>query len=230
MPSYQKDDVKAAASGRWAEIINQLTGIPDDYLTTQHRDCPKCGGTDRWRVFDDFPQTGGAVCNQCGSFSDGLEFIRWANGSSFPGAVARVAEYLRIPAARRKGGKAWKPSQAAIVPSREKQERRDNQLSKIERTKWNPVKVTLFCRRKGPLTPSGLQRSGATCATYRLGKKQFQVIVVPTKSGYVAYNLAGDYLPGPKNKNNGQYERLKVKVIGNGFGLAADQDEPKVTA
>jgi hypothetical protein len=52
--TIDKNDVKAAAAGRWREIFRAI-GIGDDYLTGDNGSCPKCkDGTDRWRVFDDF--------------------------------------------------------------------------------------------------------------------------------------------------------------------------------
>lgn len=88
---------KALASGRWPEIINRLTSIPDDYLTTRHRDCIKCGGKDRFRVYGDFEQTGGAICNQCGpKLGDGFKLIQWYFGIGFLESLQMVEDYLGI--------------------------------------------------------------------------------------------------------------------------------------
>ena len=35
-----------------------------------HGPCPDCGGTDRFRAFDDVNDSGGLLCNQCGKRSD----------------------------------------------------------------------------------------------------------------------------------------------------------------
>lgn len=99
-PRYDIKDVKAAASGHWATILNRVAGIPDDYLTSRHRDCPRCGGDDRWRCFDDFEQTGGALCGQCGSgdgkMADGFAVVMWANDVGFPQALQLVGDFLGV--------------------------------------------------------------------------------------------------------------------------------------
>lgn len=90
------NELKAAAAGRWRDVARQL-GIPDVLLTGQHGPCPKCGGVDRWRVFDDFDRTGGAYCNQCGAkIGDGLALVRWWTGCDFQTAVGRVADILGV--------------------------------------------------------------------------------------------------------------------------------------
>jgi len=94
--SIDKDAVKRAASGRWQDIARQF-GIGDEYLTGKHGPCPKCGGTDRWRVFGDFDQTGGALCSQCGpSIGDGFALLQWWDGCDFPTALKRVADYVGV--------------------------------------------------------------------------------------------------------------------------------------
>ena len=95
-------DVKQAARGRWGEIIPALTGIGPAILDGKHHPCPRpgCGGKDRFRAFDDFPQTGGVICSQCHSDKngDGFATIQWMIGCDFPAAVAKVAAYLGIGA------------------------------------------------------------------------------------------------------------------------------------
>lgn len=91
-----KDEVKTAAAGRWREVARTV-GIGDEYLGGKHGPCPKCGGTDRWRVFDDFDQTGGCICNQCGrNLGDGFELVEWFIGCDFPTALTRVADCLGV--------------------------------------------------------------------------------------------------------------------------------------
>ncbi|TWU39120.1 hypothetical protein Q31b_42030 [Novipirellula aureliae] len=107
-PTYNVDDVKAASRGRWAEIITTLAGIGDDYLNPGvHGPCPKCGGTDRWN-FTNLDDEGGAICNQCGKFGDGLAVLMWALGIGFPDAVDRVGDYLKIPPSEKRSSKSSK--------------------------------------------------------------------------------------------------------------------------
>ena len=58
MAKYSVSDIKTAAHGSWSAVIERVAGIGDDYLTEDHGPCPKCGGSDRWRVFGDFDFTG----------------------------------------------------------------------------------------------------------------------------------------------------------------------------
>ena len=234
MPRYDKDQVKEAARGRWAEILVQVTGISDDFFTTAHRDCPKCGGSDRWRVFNDFAETGGGVCNQCGKQPDGLQVVRWYLGVSFPRAIEVVAEYLHVPGlgGKGKGKQGWSPTPGLPAASRpaiseseiaRRATKRKEQTARVEPAAWNAVQVLLWCRGKAPLSPESIRKKGAKCAKYQAGKRTFDVIALPARdddgqlTGWILYNLRGGFLPGPK-KQDGQFERLKVKVLGSGFG------------
>ena len=56
-------ELKHEAAGRWPEILAALGGVPRDILDGQHHPCPKCGGTDRFRLVD--RDAGALYCNQC---------------------------------------------------------------------------------------------------------------------------------------------------------------------
>ena len=92
------DDVKAAAGGRWRDILAALGGIDPALLDGRHHPCPKCGGTDRFRAFDDVNETGGVLCGQCFNEKngDGLAAIQWRNDWTFGETLKAVAEYLNI--------------------------------------------------------------------------------------------------------------------------------------
>ena len=98
-----KETIKRAASGRWPEIISAICGIASESLDSRHHPCPKCGGTDRFRAFDDFAETGGTHCNQCGDKSgngganpDGFSTLAWFNGWDFKEALHQTARHLGI--------------------------------------------------------------------------------------------------------------------------------------
>ena len=90
--------LKAQATGRWQEIL--LTEAP--HLTDiicrgrRHGPCQMCGGKDRARCHNDFEETGGVFCNQCGGGADGLAVLMWANGWTFPQVIDAVAGYLGL--------------------------------------------------------------------------------------------------------------------------------------
>ena len=88
--------VKDAARGHWPAVL-AAAGIASDLLDGRHHPCPKCGGTDRFRAFNDVVETGGVFCNQCCTdCGDGLGAVQWMNGSTFPEALQFVASYLGI--------------------------------------------------------------------------------------------------------------------------------------
>lgn len=114
---FSKQDVAAAAVGRWREIILGLcAGLSPDCLDGRHQSCPRCGGSDRFRVFNDFDSAGGAVCNQCFSDrnADGFSFLQWWNNWGFGQSLRAVAEFLKIQPSdgspmRPVGGKSGSP-------------------------------------------------------------------------------------------------------------------------
>ena len=94
MNCMHKEQVKSTAAGRWRDIVRSV-GIVDKYLTGDHGPCPKCDGKDRWRVYDDFNQTGGAICNQCGpKMGDGFALVQWFLDCDYWTAVKQVAAVL----------------------------------------------------------------------------------------------------------------------------------------
>lgn len=89
-------EVKAAATGRWREVLTSVAGIPGDLLDGRNHPCPKCGGTDRFRLID--ADAGAAFCNQCfrERNGDGIAAVGWMLDVDFRGALERVAEYLDL--------------------------------------------------------------------------------------------------------------------------------------
>jgi len=95
--SLPVDEIKRAASGRWLEILS-AAGIASEVLDGRHHPCPKCGGTDRFRAFDDFAETGGVLCNGCfkANNGDGFAVIQWFLGCDFRTALFAVARHLGL--------------------------------------------------------------------------------------------------------------------------------------
>lgn len=119
---YSKSDVLARGRQNWRSIILALTGVAEKFLNGRQQDCPKCGGSDRFRVFDDFAETGGAFCNQCFSTKngDGLAFLQWFNGWTFEHTIERTAEHLNIqPNASGGKKKTQKTAQAEKQPDKD---------------------------------------------------------------------------------------------------------------
>ena len=103
--SFDVNEVRTAAEGRWPEICAALAPqlAPALERIGTHVPCPVHGGQDGFRLFKDFPKSGGGICNTCGAKPDGFELISWVNGWSFSKTVNAVAATLglrdrRIPA------------------------------------------------------------------------------------------------------------------------------------
>jgi primase-helicase-like zinc-binding protein len=88
-------EVKTAASGQWPMILT-AAGIPQERLNGGHHACPKCGGTDRFRLID--AGAGAVLCSQCFNErnGDGLAAVQWIRGCNFPLALRFVAEQVGI--------------------------------------------------------------------------------------------------------------------------------------
>jgi phage/plasmid primase-like uncharacterized protein len=100
--------VRQCAAGRWSDILEAIAPALTPALCRagRHVPCPVHGGTDGFRLFPDVEQTGGGICNTCGTFHDGFALLMWVNGWSFPEALQAAAHELgmtdeRAPETRR---------------------------------------------------------------------------------------------------------------------------------
>lgn len=217
LPSF--DLVKGAAIGRWADIAQQVFGLSSAFLTGEHTECPKCGGKDRFRVFDDFAQTGGAICNQCArDLGDGFKLGDWFLGTPKAETLAQVATFLGVTA---NGSQSH--SRLSADPAEH-----------LAWLPWNEALVGLWCLSKPPIIPAALRRCGAKLARYR---DKYTVIALPVWGekltaaapvGWCIYNITGGTLPkftkiaGDKPK----IEQVKVKLTyGTRQGLIGPLDE-----
>lgn len=90
---YSVERAKNLASGRWDFVFNVL-GANINFNPRVHTLCPKHGGTDGFRVFKDFQQTGGVVCNTCGSYPNGFKALCWLLSIDFNTCVRQVVDLL----------------------------------------------------------------------------------------------------------------------------------------
>lgn len=192
------ESIRAAAAGRWVDVLQAIGGMaPDQLDPARHGPCPKCGGEDRFRAFDDVAQTGGVICNQCHAEKngDGFATIGWLLGLKFTDAVRRVAEHLGVQTEKGDADPAkdlvWQP--------------------------WSSDLVAFFCAAKPPVTEESLVLAGARLATY---KRQFSVIAIPIIGqdldaskpvGWCLYNYNGGMLP-KWNKQGDVVGQVKVKI------------------
>lgn len=79
----------------WELVFKQF--LPALQLNTKHQPCPGCGGKDRFRLFPDWPETGGSICNQCDS-CDGIGLLMKSLNMPFC-SVMRMLVDEKVPAA-----------------------------------------------------------------------------------------------------------------------------------
>jgi len=186
---YDIGAIKSAAKGRWREIARSALGIPEEALSGEHGPCPKCSGTDRWRVFADFAETGGAICNQCGrDLGDGFSLAQWWLGIGFREAVMRIADHLGIKASDR--GRDDRSGNKA------------NPARHLRFLDWHEGLATTWCAlRKPGVTPAAMVAAGCRLARYR---NRFTVFALPVWGplltaadpvGWCLYDVGGGTLP-----------------------------------
>lgn len=184
--SFDVDLVRSAASRRWPEILARLGGCDAELFDGEHHPCPKCGGTDRFRLID--ADAGAALCNQCfrERNGDGFAAVQWLLGVPFGQALERVAEYLGI-----------EPSDQ---PRRGKQSA--DPAKDLRFIPWNEGLAQTWCVLYKPgITPAAMLRAGCQLARYR---DQFTVFALPVWGpklsaaepvGWCLYNVSGGTLP-----------------------------------
>jgi putative DNA primase/helicase len=93
-------EVREIAAGRWLDLLGALAPGLESALDRvgRHVPCPVHGGSDGFRLFRNADQTGGGVCNTCGTFPDGFALLMWVNRWSFPEALRSVAHALDLAA------------------------------------------------------------------------------------------------------------------------------------
>ena len=97
--SPDKLDVKRRAAGRWDSILRKIMPKLAEAIETGHKKKVACpfhtGDTEsNLRVLPDFLETGGVVCNTCGTKPDGYATLMWSSGMSFDEAVRAVSDEL----------------------------------------------------------------------------------------------------------------------------------------
>ena len=93
-----KNLVAERARGHWSHVLQSLCRLDAGVFDGRNQPCPKCGGTDRFRVYGDFSETGGFYCNQCKQKEggDGFAFLQWFHGWTFTQAVNEVGKLLAV--------------------------------------------------------------------------------------------------------------------------------------
>lgn len=69
----------------WADIFATLEPSKLDAAMaadSEHVPCPVHGGTDGFRLFPDWRETGGGACNTCGKYPNGYKLLAWIQGAN----------------------------------------------------------------------------------------------------------------------------------------------------
>lgn len=204
------DLIRQAAATRWPEIIAHICGFDPELLDGRHHPCPKCGGTDRFRMIDQ--AAGSLLCNACfrEKNGDGFAAIQWACDIDFITAAGKIGDYLGIAPSTNGHHKRGKSSA--------------DPAEHLKFIPWNDSLAALWCLKKPPITPAALQAAHARMAYYF----DYTVIALPVWGeklmgdaehpsapvGWCIYNITGGTLPKwAKGKNNeATKEYVKVKL------------------
>lgn len=195
--TYNAKETNDLASHQWVSVISRITGIDTGFLTLRHGPCPKCGGTDRWRLTSE--ELGSAICNQCGKFGDGIAVIQWYLGISFLDALKLVAECVGA-----------KPQTVSSSP----RETLDP-AKHLEFQGQSDGMAAIFCMKKKGIRPEALWAIDAQYAIYR---ERYPVFAIPAKGqsneivGYCLYGATGKDLPIWEKGNKVPIEWRKIKV------------------
>lgn len=89
-------ELKKEVAGNWLDLLRCLSPDLEEACDRfpDHGPCPMHGGRDGFRLFDDAEDTGGGVCNTCGSFNDGIALLQAVNDWSFGKTINRIKRYL----------------------------------------------------------------------------------------------------------------------------------------
>lgn len=200
------DAVRMAASGRWREILQVIGGIPSSSLDGRHHPCPRCGGSDRFRLID--PDAGAVLCNQCfaSQNGDGFAAVQHFRDIDFLAAAKEIADHLGIEF---EGASKSRPKLAT---------------EQLTFRPWSDVLAAQWCLKKTPITIDALKAAGARIATYY---RDYTVIAIPvwgkecvdsTKFdpsqsepiGWVLYNKTGTTLPVFENGEITNWVKVKT--------------------
>lgn len=194
-----------ACKGKWSDAFRAIVGWGDEILSAKHHPCPKCGGTDRFRVMDDFNDTGGLVCNQCHNgkpLSNGFKSLAWALGVDEKEACRKLREHFNVKIGRPAGTT--------------KAESKSNPASQLRWMDWAPAIIPFLLERRKGITEEALIYCGAKMATY---KEKQTVIALPVigqsfdlslPMGWVVMDARGGSIA--HRERDGSMRQLKVKT------------------
>ena len=214
-------ELKDRARNHWPRIVPDVFGIPREFLSGQHGPCPQsgCGGHNRWRTFDDFAETGGAICNQCGrNLGDGLALGMWFTGKPLHEVASLVDAYLGGSPRESTNGHYGKNGTSNQNGKPKRGKKTIDPAEHLEFEPWNESLAALWCGLHKPgITPEAMLAAGGRVATYRQRYTVFafpvwgQKLTEAEPVGWVLYHAGGSKLP-KFTKGAQKIELVKVKL------------------
>ena len=198
MSKYDIQILKATAKGQWRQVLMSVGGVDGEILDGRHHPCPKCGGTDRFRMLAE--EDGALFCNQCfdKDNGDGISAIAWLLGIGIGDAIEKIADYLGV-----------KPNASAKAAK--------NDPSKdLEFKEWTSNLFPLFNQRRPGTSEEALLACGAQLARYKNSSVYALPIIgesldADSPVGYAMLEAMGGTLPKYDRKGN-HLGDVKVKI------------------
>lgn len=139
--------IKSEAEGQWGWLIAQLAPSLEPAVASngKHVACPVHGGNnnDAFRVFKDFEETGGVICNTCGAKSDGIETLNWVNGWTSKQSFEAMANALGIDDSETIAPRVKHKTKEATQEELDKQKAaNDKRLASLKKTWDEGLKTT----------------------------------------------------------------------------------------
>lgn len=127
--------------GQWDRIFSDIAKWDSELMNGKHQPCPKCGGKDRFRVMDDFKDTGGLICNKCTLtvIPNGVQALCWA--------LNQDENYVKDLLKDRFGVNRGRPRT-------------------LEFTEWTPNLVSYFLAARPGVTENSMILAGCKAAKY----------------------------------------------------------------
>lgn len=218
------DEVKLAARGRWCEVLAAF-GFNGDVLDGRHHPCPRCNGTDRFRLIDE--DAGAVLCNQCFTEGngDGLAAIQWRNGWTFSETIKAVANYLGITPAN---GHAKRRSTSSNLLDQ-------MWIIKESESEYCSEFFAEFCKSKPPITPDAIHAAGGIAVGWPKHKEHghcciaFPAFERPGEiTGYILRRTDGEDFPAFRTLKERKTHVLNGShdgwIIPGGFGRVKQAD------
>jgi putative DNA primase/helicase len=91
-------ELKQKAAGQWPSIFEDLAGTELGAAmgnAPEHVPCPVHGGSNGYRLFEHYPDTGRGICNTCGPQKSGFETLAFVKKWTHDESCSQVANWLR---------------------------------------------------------------------------------------------------------------------------------------